>query len=101
MTTHFNQESHKVMEYKNYKITRNPKGGRGRPSLPPREKFNIQVRLECGCLSIEEVADLAGCSTKKIYYDAERGLLTLIKRGHFTRIPGPSAKKYLGLAITQ
>jgi len=89
------------MEYGNYKIIRNPKGGRGRPSLPPREKFDIKVRLECGCLSIYELADLAGCSTKKIYYDAEKGLLTLIKRGHFTRIPGPSAKSYLGLAFDQ
>jgi hypothetical protein len=77
----------------------NPIGGRGRKPLPPREPFSVATRMQVGALSIEELADLAGVSDKKIRCDEERGEIAFVRRGGRTFIPGPVAARYLGLDL--
>jgi len=73
----------------------NPAGGFGRKPIPPRS-IGIEDIFSGGSSSIDEAASRAGCSDKKIEQDIRRGLLQVVRRGGFVRIPGYSLAWYLG-----
>jgi hypothetical protein len=62
------------------------------------EPFTIAERLDFGSFSVREAQQLAGVSNTKFYRDVKDGLVEIIKRGRASAVPGPSLKRYMGLA---
>ncbi|MEK4035319.1 hypothetical protein WOC76_07030 [Methylocystis sp. IM3] len=62
------------------------------------EPFSIEERLDYGSFSVREAQSLAGVSNTKFYNDVKKGLVQIIKRGSASSVPGPSLKRYMGLA---
>lgn len=65
------------------------------PTKPkPVLSYSTEERLKIGAFSIDEAAALCGWSREKIYADAKRGLVKLIKNVGRTVILGPELARY-------
>jgi hypothetical protein len=60
----------------------------------PVLSYSTEERLKIGAFSIDEAAALCGWSREKIYADAKRGLVKLIKNVGRTVILGPELARY-------
>jgi hypothetical protein len=67
------------------------KSGKRKPLAP----LTIAERLECGCFSLPQSAQLACCSVSSLHKAAREGRLEFVKMGGCTRIRGPELSRYM------
>ena len=65
-----------------------------------RPTITIHDRLEAGNLSVDEVCALKRRSRSSFYADLKAGLVSIVKQGRRTVIPGPIARCYIDAPIT-
>jgi hypothetical protein len=64
-----------------------------------RRYFALQERFEHGNFSIGEVCELKGCCRSKFYADKRAGVVSIVKNGRRSNVPGPVAKRYIDLPV--
>jgi hypothetical protein len=67
------------------------KSGKRKPLAP----LTIAERLECGCFSLPQSAQLACCSVSSLHKAAREGRLEFVKMGGCTRVRGPELSRYM------